>query len=70
MIENEKKISNNLKQYRKAEKLSQQDLADQVGVTRQSILLIEKDKFNPSILLALKIANALGVDVNDLFFLE
>lgn len=70
MIENEKKISNNLKQFRKDRKLSQQDLADLVNVTRQSILLIEKDKFNPSILLALKIADVLNVDVNDLFFLE
>ncbi|MQS53360.1 helix-turn-helix transcriptional regulator [Companilactobacillus mishanensis] len=60
-------LTNNLKYFRKEKKLSQQDLADAVDVTRQSILMIEKNKFNPSILLSLKIAKVLGVDVNELF---
>ncbi|AKP66781.1 helix-turn-helix transcriptional regulator [Companilactobacillus ginsenosidimutans] len=60
-------LTNNLKYFRKEKKMSQQDLADAVDVTRQSILMIEKNKFNPSILLSLKIAKVLDVDINELF---
>ncbi|MQS89250.1 helix-turn-helix transcriptional regulator [Companilactobacillus mishanensis] len=67
MTDQEFELTNNLKYFRKEKKLSQQDLADAVDVTRQSILMIEKNKFNPSILLSLKIAKVLGVDVNELF---
>ncbi|MFD1472378.1 helix-turn-helix transcriptional regulator [Companilactobacillus mishanensis] len=67
MTDQDFELTNNLKYFRKEKKLSQQDLADAVDVTRQSILMIEKNKFNPSILLSLKIAKVLGVDVNELF---
>lgn len=50
--------------------MTQQELADKVGVSRQTINAIEKNKFNPSTLLALKIANVFSASVNDLFFLE
>ena len=50
--------------------ITQQELADQVGVTRQTILAIEKGKFNPSMKLALQIARALEVRVDEIFFLE
>ncbi|MFC2118959.1 helix-turn-helix transcriptional regulator [Bacteroidota bacterium] len=50
--------------------LSQQDLADLVGATRQTIGLIEKGKYNPSLNLCIKIANTLDRTLNDLFWYE
>ena len=48
--------------------LSQQELADQVEVTRQTIGLIEKGKYNPTLNLCLKISKVLGKTLNDLFW--
>jgi putative transcriptional regulator len=50
--------------------LSQQDLADMVGATRQTIGLIEKGKYNPSLNLCINIAKALNRTLNDLFWNE
>ncbi len=50
--------------------MTQQDLADQVGVTRQTILSIEKGKYTPSVALALSIAEVFKVSVETLFQLE
>ena len=50
--------------------LSQQDLADMVGATRQTIGLIEKGKYNPSLNLCINIAKALDRTLNDLFWYE
>ena len=50
--------------------LSQQELADQVEVTRQTIGLIEKGKYNPTLNLCLKISKVLGKTLNDLFWEE
>ncbi len=50
--------------------LSQQDLADKLGVTRQSVYAIESGTFVPSTLLALKMARLFNVKVEDLFELE
>lgn len=61
---------NHIKIERSKKDMTQQELADKVGVSRQTINAIEKNKFNPSTLLALKIANVFSVSVNDLFFLE
>lgn len=59
-----------LKYYRtEVEKLTQQELADRVGVSRQSINAIEKEKFLPSIELSLKLARYFGVAVEELFYL-
>ena len=49
--------------------MSQQDLAEAVGVTRQTIFAIEKGKFVPSTFLALKIARFFQKSVEDIFFL-
>lgn len=51
-------------------KLSQQDLAKKIGATRQTIGLIEKGDYAPSVTLALKIADAFGVTVEEIFYLE
>ncbi len=50
--------------------MSQTELAKQVGVTRQTIGLIEAGEFNPSIKLCNRICRALGVTLNDLFWEE
>ena len=59
-----------LKVARVEKQLSQQDLADQVEATRQTIGLIEKGKYNPSVNLCIKIAKALDKTLNDLFWEE
>lgn len=59
---------NHVKEYRKQKGLSQKALADEIGVARQTINLIEKNKYNPSLNLCLKLANALGTDLNSLFW--
>jgi putative transcriptional regulator len=50
--------------------MTQQELADKVGVTRQTIYAIETGKFNPSVKLALLIAKTFQVNVEDTFYLE
>ncbi|WP_308556937.1 helix-turn-helix transcriptional regulator [uncultured Lactobacillus sp.] len=59
---------NNVKIYRKKKKLSQMELAKEIGVARQTINLIENDKYNPSLDLCLKLAHTLGTDLNTLFW--
>lgn len=50
--------------------LSQEQLAERVGVTRQTIGMIETGKFNPSLQLCIAICRALGKNLNDLFWEE
>jgi len=57
-----------LKLARVEKQLSQQELADLVEVTRQTVGLIEKGKYNPSIKLCIKIAKTLDKTLNDLFW--
>lgn len=59
---------NQVKIYRKNMQLSQLDLANQVGVARQTINMIENDKYNPTLDLCLRIAWALESDLNTLFW--
>ena len=47
--------------------LTQQDLADKVGVTRQTIIAIEAGKYSPSLPLAFRIARAFGVSIEQVF---
>ncbi len=47
--------------------MSQQDLADRVGVTRQTIIAIEKDKYSPSLEVAFKISEVFEVDLACVF---
>ena len=64
------KLCNHLRDIRLEKQLTQESLADAVGVTRQSIIAIEKEKFVPSVKLALELAQALGVSLEKLFWLE
>ena len=50
--------------------MTQQELAERVGVTRQTIISIEKGKYQPSIELALRLAQTLAVPVDEVFTLE
>ena len=61
------KLINHIKQHRARLDLTQQDLADRVGVRRQTILAVEKGKYVPSALLAFQIAAALDMGVAELF---
>ena len=64
------KIGNNLRRCRfDKDELSQEALAEAVGVTRQTILSIEKGKFVPSTLLALKLARFFNKSVEEIFYL-
>ena len=63
-------LKNNLKQHRARLDLTQEALADRVGVRRQTILAIEKGQYVPSTLLAFRIARVLGMKVDELFELE
>ena len=65
-----KKINMKMKLSRVEKELSQQELADKVGATRQTIGLIEKGKYNPSLSLCLKIAKALDKTLDQIFWEE
>lgn len=60
-------MKNNLKVYRAMQDLTQEDLAKVLGVTRQTIIAIEKDKYDPSLFLAFKIAEFFNVQIEDIF---
>ncbi len=64
-------LNNNLKMWRvKKGSVTQAELADNVGVSRQTIIAIEQGKFNPSVKLALKMAEFFACNVEDLFYLK
>jgi len=65
-----KKLENNIRRCRfDKDEMTQQALAEAVGVTRQTIFSVEKGKFVPSTVLALKIARVFEKRVEDIFFL-
>lgn len=63
-------MKNKLRIYRSIREVSQQQLADAMGVTRQTIYAIEKNKYSPSLELGLKLARYFECTVEDLFGLE
>ena len=63
-------LINHIKQHRARLDLTQQDLAEQVGVRRQTILALEKGKYVPSALLAFRLARALAMPIDELFELR
>jgi putative transcriptional regulator len=63
------KLRNRLKELRIQNELTQEELAKAVGVTRQTIIAIEKERFVPSVRLALELARALDVSLEDVFWL-
>lgn len=67
MIQN---VSNFVQEYRNKNKITQEELGQAVGVTRQTIIAIEKGNYTPSVLLALKIAKYFNTTVEKLFTIE
>ena len=63
-------MKNNIKELRKSRKLRQEDLAEILGVTRQTIIAIENNKYNPTLELAMKISEFFEVTVNEIFKLK
>ena len=63
-------MRNTLKVERAKNNLTQQELADRVGVSRQTINSIEAERYVPSTVLALKLSSVFKTTVNELFFLE
>lgn len=60
-------VENTVYQKRTKSGLTQEELADMVGVTRQTIIAIEKGNYTPSVLLALRLSRALKTRTDDLF---
>lgn len=60
-------LSTKLKEYREANKFKQADLAELVGVRRETIVNLEKGKYNPSLKLAMDIAKVFQTTVEELF---
>ena len=63
-------MKNKLKVFRAMHDLTQEDLAEKLGVTRQTINAIEKQRYNPSLELAFKLADFFGVTIEELFIRE
>ena len=59
-----------IQELRKANKISQAELADEMGVTRQTIILLEKGSYNASLELAFKIARYFGKTIEEVFIFE
>jgi putative transcriptional regulator len=64
------RVRNRVKLARVERGHTQQQLADLIGVTRQTIGLIEAERYNPTIALCLRLAKALGKSLTDLFWME
>ncbi len=63
-------MKNNLKVYRAMQDLTQEELAKELDVTRQTIIAIEKEKYDPSLILAFKIAKFFKVQIEDIFIYQ
>lgn len=64
------RVFNNVLKLRKKKSVTQEELAAGVGVTRQTIIAIEKGNYTPSVLLALKISKFFKVKTEDIFYLK
>ncbi|NJE85166.1 transcriptional regulator [Thermococcus sp. CX2] len=63
-------MKNRLRELREAGGLTQEELAKALGVTRQTIIAIERGKYDPSLKLAFRIARFFGVKIEDIFVYE
>jgi len=64
------RMKNKVKVFRAMYDLTQEDLAHEVGVTRQTILAIEKGKYDPSLELAFRMARRFQVSIEEIFIFE
>ncbi len=63
-------MENRLRELRRARGMTQQELADAAEISRQTVIAIEAGRFNPSVLLAFRLAKALGMTIEDIFIFE
>ena len=63
-------MKNRIQELRKEQKIRQEDLADAVGVTRQTIISLENGKYNASLQLAHRIARYFDLKIEDIFLFE
>ena len=63
-------MKSNIQELRKRNKITQEELASAVGVTRQTIISLESGKYNASLQLAHKIAVFFGLSIEDIFLFE
>lgn len=63
-------MENRLKELREKYNLTQEELGAKVGVSRQTIISIEKSKYSPSLILAYKLSQVLGLSIEALFLLN
>jgi putative transcriptional regulator len=63
-------LKTRIKELRARYNLTQDELAEVIGVSRQTMLYLEKGKYNPSLLLAYKVAKALKSSINEVFIIE
>lgn len=61
------RVSNSIRTHRESVGMTQADLARTIGVTRQTLIAIEQEKYSPTLELAFQIARAFGVGLDDLF---
>ena len=63
-------MNNKIKEYRAKYNLTQDDLARKVNVRRETIVFLEKNKYNPSLKLAYKVSKVFSVRIEEVFLLE
>ena len=63
-------MNNRIKEYRARHDLTQDDLAKKVNVRRETIVFLEKNKYNPSLKLAHVIAKVFGVPIEEIFIFD
>jgi len=63
-------MKNKIKEFRQKNKLTQEELANKVGVRRETILFLEKGKYNPSLKLAYNITKILKTSIEELFIFQ
>ena len=63
-------VKTRIKEFRARYDLTQEELAEKVGVRRETIVYLEKGKYNPSLMLAHDVANALNTTIEELFIFE
>lgn len=66
----EKKLVNHLAVLRASRRWSQKEVAEKLGVSRQTINSIEANRYSPSLILAFKLADLFGTDINQVFRFE
>jgi putative transcriptional regulator len=66
----EYRMNNRIEEIRNSRNIRQEDLAREMGVSRQTISSLENGRYNPSIMLAYKIAKYFGMSIEDVFIFE